>query len=219
MGRGRPKRIRACRSSTTCSSSSGSTPGWDLSVTCKGDLDVDGHHTVEDVGLAIGQALAEALGDKAGIRRFASITVPLDEAAVEVALDLSGRNFVAPRGRRAGRDDRHVRHGARRGLRARVRAGGRPHGARAASIRDGPRTMSSRRSSRRSRRPSATRARRPAATASRARRERCRNRGRDRRARLRQREPPLGVPRARARRRRADRDGRLPSGSRRRMRS
>ena len=67
---------------------------WDLSVTCTGDLEVDGHHTVEDVGLAIGQALAEALGHKTGIRRFASIVVPLDEAAVEVALDLSGRNFV-----------------------------------------------------------------------------------------------------------------------------
>jgi imidazoleglycerol-phosphate dehydratase len=72
----------------------GKHAGWDLAVTSKGDLDVDGHHTVEDVGLALGQALAEALGDKAGIRRFASITVPLDEAAVEVALDLSGRNFV-----------------------------------------------------------------------------------------------------------------------------
>jgi imidazoleglycerol-phosphate dehydratase len=72
----------------------GKHAGWDLSVTCKGDLNVDGHHSVEDVGLALGQALAEALGDKAGIRRFASITVPLDEAAVEVALDLSGRNFV-----------------------------------------------------------------------------------------------------------------------------
>lgn len=68
--------------------------GWNLSVSCKGDLDVDGHHTVEDVGLAIGQALGEALGDKSGIRRFASIVVPLDEAAVEVALDLSGRAFV-----------------------------------------------------------------------------------------------------------------------------
>ena len=72
----------------------GKHAGWDLSVTCKGDLDVDGHHTVEDVGLALGQALAEALGDKAGIRRFASVVVPLDEAAVEVALDLSGRSFV-----------------------------------------------------------------------------------------------------------------------------
>jgi len=72
----------------------GTHAGWILEVTCKGDLEVDGHHTVEDVGLAIGQALAEALGDKAGIRRFASIVVPLDEAAVEVALDLSGRAFV-----------------------------------------------------------------------------------------------------------------------------
>jgi imidazoleglycerol-phosphate dehydratase len=72
----------------------GKHAGWDLSVTSKGDLDVDGHHTVEDVGLALGQALAEGLGDKAGIRRFASIVVPLDEAAVEVAVDLSGRNFV-----------------------------------------------------------------------------------------------------------------------------
>jgi imidazoleglycerol-phosphate dehydratase len=67
---------------------------WDLVVSAKGDLDVDGHHTVEDVGLTLGQALAEALGDKRGIRRFGSITVPLDEAAVEVAVDLSGRPFV-----------------------------------------------------------------------------------------------------------------------------
>jgi imidazoleglycerol-phosphate dehydratase len=67
---------------------------FDLDVTARGDLDVDGHHTVEDVGLAVGRALAEALGDKRGVRRFASIVVPLDEAAVEVALDLSGRPFV-----------------------------------------------------------------------------------------------------------------------------
>lgn len=72
----------------------GTHAGFDLSVSAEGDLEVDGHHTVEDVGLALGQALKEALGDKAGIRRFASITVPLDEAAVEVALDLSGRVFV-----------------------------------------------------------------------------------------------------------------------------
>ena len=72
----------------------GKHAGWDLSVACTGDLEVDGHHTAEDVGLALGQALKEALGDKAGVRRFASITVPLDEAAVEVALDLSGRTFV-----------------------------------------------------------------------------------------------------------------------------
>jgi imidazoleglycerol-phosphate dehydratase len=72
----------------------GKHAGWDLDVSCTGDLEVDGHHTAEDVGLALGQALKEALGDKAGVRRFASITVPLDEAAVEVALDLSGRTFV-----------------------------------------------------------------------------------------------------------------------------
>ena len=72
----------------------GKHAGWDLTVTCSGDLQVDGHHTTEDCGLAIGQALKEALGDKAGVRRFASIVVPLDEAAVEVALDLAGRTFV-----------------------------------------------------------------------------------------------------------------------------
>jgi imidazoleglycerol-phosphate dehydratase len=72
----------------------GTHAGFDLDVTADGDLEVDGHHTVEDVGLALGQALAEGLGDKRGVRRFASITVPLDEAAVEVAVDLSGRPFV-----------------------------------------------------------------------------------------------------------------------------
>lgn len=72
----------------------GTHAGFDLTVTAKGDLDIDGHHTVEDVGLAIGQALAEALGDKRGIRRFGSVAVPLDEALVEVDLDLSGRPFV-----------------------------------------------------------------------------------------------------------------------------
>jgi imidazoleglycerol-phosphate dehydratase len=69
--------------------------GFDLSVTAKGDLAVDAHHTVEDVGLVIGQCLAEALGDKSGVRRFASTLIPLDEALIEVALDLSGRPFLA----------------------------------------------------------------------------------------------------------------------------
>jgi imidazoleglycerol-phosphate dehydratase len=68
--------------------------GWDLTVSATGDLDVDAHHTVEDVGIVVGQALSEALGDKAGVRRFASIALPLDEALVEVALDLSGRSFL-----------------------------------------------------------------------------------------------------------------------------
>jgi imidazoleglycerol-phosphate dehydratase len=72
----------------------GKHAGFDLTITCEGDLQVDGHHTVEDCGLALGQALREALGDKAGVRRFASIVVPLDEAAVEVALDLAGRTLV-----------------------------------------------------------------------------------------------------------------------------
>ena len=61
----------------------------------RGDLHVDAHHTVEDVGIVLGEALAEALGDKAGVRRFASIALPLDEALVEVALDLSGRPYLA----------------------------------------------------------------------------------------------------------------------------
>ncbi len=65
-----------------------------LSVRATGDLPVDAHHTVEDTGIVLGQAFREALGDKAGVRRFASITVPLDEAAVEVVLDLSGRPFL-----------------------------------------------------------------------------------------------------------------------------
>jgi imidazoleglycerol-phosphate dehydratase len=68
--------------------------GFDLSVTATGDLDVDLHHTVEDVGIVLGAALKDALGDKAGVRRFASAVVPLDEALVQVALDLSGRPFL-----------------------------------------------------------------------------------------------------------------------------
>ena len=68
--------------------------GWDLRVEASGDLEVDTHHTVEDVGIVLGEALSEALGDKAGIRRFASVAVPLDEALVEVSLDLSGRPYL-----------------------------------------------------------------------------------------------------------------------------
>jgi imidazoleglycerol-phosphate dehydratase len=68
--------------------------GFDLTVAATGDLDVDLHHTVEDVGIALGESLKEALGDKVGVRRFASSLVPLDEALVQVALDLSGRPFL-----------------------------------------------------------------------------------------------------------------------------
>ena len=68
---------------------------FDLAVQARGDLHVDAHHTVEDAGIVLGEALAEALGDKRGVRRFASIALPLDEALVEVALDLSGRPYFA----------------------------------------------------------------------------------------------------------------------------
>jgi imidazoleglycerol-phosphate dehydratase len=68
--------------------------GFDLSVQASGDIEVDAHHTVEDTGITLGEALAEALGDKAGVRRFASIAVPLDEALVEAAIDLSGRPYL-----------------------------------------------------------------------------------------------------------------------------
>lgn len=69
--------------------------GFDLTVKADGDLHIDTHHTVEDVAITLGEAFAEALGDKAGVRRFASGAFPLDEALVEIALDLSGRPFVA----------------------------------------------------------------------------------------------------------------------------
>jgi len=68
--------------------------GFNLTVTAEGDLEIDAHHTVEDVGIALGECFKAAIGDKQGVRRFASITVPLDEAAVEVVLDLSGRPFL-----------------------------------------------------------------------------------------------------------------------------
>lgn len=68
--------------------------GFDLTVQAVGDLHIDTHHTVEDVAIALGEAFREALGDKAGIRRFASGRYPLDEALVDIALDLSGRAHV-----------------------------------------------------------------------------------------------------------------------------
>ena len=68
--------------------------GFDLTVRTDGDLHVDAHHTVEDTALAVGTALAQALGDKAGVRRFGSVHVPLDEVLVQAAVDLSGRPYV-----------------------------------------------------------------------------------------------------------------------------
>ena len=73
----------------------GKHAGFDLTVEATGDLDVDLHHTVEDVGIVLGNALRDALGDKRGVRRFANALVPLDEALVQVALDLSGRPYLA----------------------------------------------------------------------------------------------------------------------------
>lgn len=67
--------------------------GFDLTVKAEGDIHIDAHHTVEDTAIVLGEAFAEALGDKVGVRRFASGLYPLDEALVEVALDLSGRPY------------------------------------------------------------------------------------------------------------------------------
>lgn len=68
--------------------------GFGLELTAKGDLHVDGHHTVEDVGIVLGQALKEAMGDKMGIRRFGSACIPMDEALCRTVLDFSGRAFL-----------------------------------------------------------------------------------------------------------------------------
>jgi imidazoleglycerol-phosphate dehydratase len=68
--------------------------GMDLRVEAKGDLHIDSHHTVEDTGILFGATLADALGDKSGVRRFASVRVPLDEALVDVVIDLSGRPYL-----------------------------------------------------------------------------------------------------------------------------
>ncbi|MEW6749801.1 MAG: imidazoleglycerol-phosphate dehydratase HisB [Candidatus Latescibacterota bacterium] len=67
---------------------------FDLEVRCQGDLHVDAHHTVEDVGIGLGQALAQALGDKAGVERFGHSLVPMDEALARAVVDLSGRSYL-----------------------------------------------------------------------------------------------------------------------------
>lgn len=70
----------------------------DLSVKAKGDLHIDGHHTIEDVAICLGQALKEALGDKSGIRRYGHAVIPLDEAVAEVVVDVAGRPYVTCQG-------------------------------------------------------------------------------------------------------------------------
>lgn len=67
---------------------------WDLTLTCQGDLHVDSHHTVEDVGIVLGQCLAEALADKSGIARYGCAHIPMDEALARCVLDVSGRPFL-----------------------------------------------------------------------------------------------------------------------------
>lgn len=67
---------------------------FDLTVSCQGDTWVDGHHTTEDVGIALGQAFAEALGDKRGITRYGSMALPMDEALILTAVDISGRPYL-----------------------------------------------------------------------------------------------------------------------------
>jgi imidazoleglycerol-phosphate dehydratase len=69
--------------------------GYDLSVTCKGDVQVDYHHTTEDIGIALGQAFYQALGDKKGIARYGDIILPMDETLIMVAIDISGRDYVS----------------------------------------------------------------------------------------------------------------------------
>ena len=75
----------------------GKHSGIDLTIKTNGDIEVDSHHTVEDTSLAFGQALREALGDKAGIRRFGDALVPIDESLTQVAIDLSGRPYLVYR--------------------------------------------------------------------------------------------------------------------------
>lgn len=67
---------------------------FDLTLSCKGDTNVDDHHTVEDIGICLGKAFAEALGDKRGIARYGDITLPMDEALILAAVDLSGRDYL-----------------------------------------------------------------------------------------------------------------------------
>lgn len=68
---------------------------FDLSVMCQGDIQVDDHHTVEDIGICLGMAFAQALGDKRGIVRYGSVTLPMDEALILSAVDISGRSYLA----------------------------------------------------------------------------------------------------------------------------
>ena len=102
-GRRRGQHRRA-RSTTTCSLSLAKHSLIDLTVKADGDIDVDAHHTVEDVAIVLGQALREALGDKSGIRRFGDATVPLDEALVQAVVDVAGRPYCVHTGEPEGQE-------------------------------------------------------------------------------------------------------------------
>ena len=69
--------------------------GFDLTLSCKGDVEVDYHHTTEDIGITLGQAFLKALGEKRGILRYGDITLPMDEALISAAVDISGRSYLA----------------------------------------------------------------------------------------------------------------------------
>jgi imidazoleglycerol-phosphate dehydratase len=114
---------------------------FDLTIRTDGDLEIDAHHTVEDTGIALGQALAEALGDKSGVRRFGDAVVPLDEARARAAVDLSGRPYLvwdvqvdAAPGELGSFDPRQARHfmeavvaNARCTIHVQLEAGDLPH--------------------------------------------------------------------------------------------
>ena len=68
--------------------------GFDLGMICKGDTEVDGHHTIEDVGIVLGQAFAEATADKTGIARYGNFTIPMDESLASCSVDISGRSYL-----------------------------------------------------------------------------------------------------------------------------
>jgi imidazoleglycerol-phosphate dehydratase len=134
---------RRAGSTTTCSPRWPSTPCIDLDITATGDVEVDAHHTVEDVAICLGDALREALGDKRGISRFGDATVPLDEALVQAVVDVAGRPYCVHTGEPAGQEfviiggsyvgslTRHVfetlAHHAGIALHVRVLAGRDPH--------------------------------------------------------------------------------------------
>jgi imidazoleglycerol phosphate dehydratase HisB len=82
----------------------------DLEIMVKGDLHIDDHHTVEDTGIAIGQALAKALGDRKGINRYASLDLAMDETLTRAAVDISGRPFLVWDVNFSAPEDRHIRH-------------------------------------------------------------------------------------------------------------